>query len=239
MRYKKEYNIKGKIISKSDITNMVNNILEKYPQKDFKMKIEAQFSDGTTITDDKVSIFDSIYFEKKLLKRVRIFINRYIDYKVDDMVDITIYKDKNFSDAVIESTDNRLYNSLCHSIEENLNLMKNQNKIYLLPESSWSGFVIVTIFLIMELIVAFILEKVLKLQLPTILIYLMILLLPNIVTPFVIKYIEKRYPINQFDFGKSSVNKPQKENGHIYKIIIFIITNIVLPIIITLLTKNL
>ena len=155
------------------------------------------------------------------------------------MVDITIYKDKSFSDAVIESTDNRLYDSLCHSIEESLNLMKSQNIIYLLSESAWSGFIIVTIFLIMELIVAFILEKIFKLQLPTVLIYLMILLLPNIVTPFVIKYIEKRYPINQFNFGKSSVNKPQKENGHIYKIIIFIITNIVLPIIITLLTKNL
>lgn len=239
MRYKKKYNIKGKIISKSDIINMVNNILEKSPQKNFEMKIEAQFNDGTTIADDKVSIFDNIYFEKKILIMVRISIERYIDYKFSDMVDITIYKDNDFSAAVIESTDNRIYNSLCHSIEESLNLMKNQNKIYLLSESAWSGFIIVAIFLIMELIVAFILEKVLKLQLPTILLYLMILLLPNIVTPFVIKYIENRYPINQFDFGKSSVNKPQKENGHIYKIIIFIITNIVLPIIITLLTKNL
>ena len=106
---------------------MITNIIDKYSKEDeLSVQIEAQFGDGTSIVDSDVSIFDHIYFEKLLLEKVRV----YVRHKYSDEIRITIYSNSSYSDAEIESHDSNLYNSVCHCIEESLNLMKKQNKKY-------------------------------------------------------------------------------------------------------------
>lgn len=233
MIYKKKYEIEGKIISKIDIINMVNNILEKYStQKELLVEIEAQFNDGTSIINKDVSIFNHIYFEKLLLEKI----NVYIRYDYNDRINITIYNSDSYNRAEIETYDKSLYDSFCHSIEESLSLMRNQKKFYLLSNKWWGDLLIFILSLLLEILLIFCIESIFKLKLPSVIIYLMVLLLPTIITSYTIHYIEKNYPTNQFYFGESSVNKPKSENGYVYKFIMFIITNVVIPIIISLIT---
>lgn len=232
MIYKKTYKINGKIITKNDIINMVTNIIDKYSgEKELSVQIEAQFSDGTSIVDSNVSIFEHVYFEKLVLEKIRV----YIRYKYTDEIRITIYSNSCCSDAEIEAHDNNLYNSVCYSIEESLKLMKNQNKIYMLSSKAWGYFLVFIISLVTEVLLILILENLFKIKLPSVIIYLMVLLLPSIISSYTMYYVEKNYPINQFNFGDSSVNKPKREKGFIYKSVIFVITNIILPIIISIL----
>lgn len=231
MTYKKKYKITGKIISKIDIVNMVTNILEKYSkEKELSVKIEAQFKDGTSIVDNDVYVFEHRYFEKLLLEKIWI----YIKYQYSDEIRITIYSNNIYSDAEIESHDSNLYNSVCHSIEESLKLMNNQKKVYMLSSEVWGYFVTFIASVMIELILILILDGVFKFKLPSAIIYLMLLMFPSIIAIYTTNYIEKVYPVNQFYFGESSINKPKTEKGFIYKFIMFVITNIVLPIIISL-----
>lgn len=232
MTYKKTYKIEGKIITKNDIVNMITNIIDKYSKEDeLSVQIEAQFGDGTSIVDSDVSIFDHIYFEKLLLEKVRV----YVRHKYSDEIRITIYSNSNYSDAEIESHDSNLYNSVCHCIEESLNLMKKQNKIYMLSSKVWGYFLTFITFVIIEILLILTFENLFKLKLPSAIIYIMLLFLPSIISLYTIDYVEKNYPINQFNFGDSSVNRPKREKCYIYKTIMFIITNIVLPIILSIL----
>lgn len=234
MIYKKTYKIEGKIISKCDITNMINNILDKFPkEKEFLVEIEAEFNDGTSIKDNDISIFEHVYFEKILLQKIHV----HIRYNYEDRVYITIYNRDSYNRAEIETYDKSLYDSVCHSIEENLNLMKNQNKIYKLSSSNWGYFLVYIISLMLEILIIAILKAIFKFDLPTVIIVAMVFLFPTIIATYFINYIDKNYPINQFDFGDSSVNKFNKEKSYVYKFIMFIITNIILPIIISILIK--
>lgn len=234
MKYKKNYRIEGKIVKKSDLINLVESILAKYSKsKEITVTIEAQFKDGTVISDSDVSIFENIYFEKLVLQKIYIFIRT--DYK--NGVNITIYSDRDYSDATIESDDSNLYDSICNCIKENIDLMEKQKKLYLLSSKTLGYVAIIIAILAFELLIGFIIENLFKIKIPTALIYIMVLVIPNIVPIFIVKYIEKYFPINQFYFGDSSINKPNLKNSFLYRLIVFIIINLLLPIIIGYLIK--
>lgn len=234
MTYKKTYKIAGKIINKKDIINMINSILDKYSEKEKVItEIEAKFKDGTTLSNNEISIFNHIYFEKLILAKVTI----YIRCNFNEKVIITIGANDDYSEAQIESEDNNLYDSICHSIEENINLMKKQNRIYLVQSKIYGYFLILVAAFIIEVILVLVLKNIFNFKLPDIVIYLMFLFLPNVVAVYITKYLEKNYPINQFYFGDLSVNKPKTGYGFFFKIIVFIITNILLPIIISKITN--
>lgn len=234
MKYKKNYRIEGKIVKKSDLINLVESILAKYSKsKEITVNIEAQFKDGTVISDSDVSIFENIYFEKLVLQKIYIFIRT--DYK--NGVNITIYSDRDYSDATIESDDSNLYDSICNCIKENIDLMEKQKKLYLLSSKTLGYVAIIIAILAFELLIGFVIENLFKIKIPTALIYIMVLVIPNIVPIFIVKYIEKYFPINQFHFGDSSINKPNLKNSFLYRLIVFIIINLLLPIIIGYLIK--
>lgn len=235
MTYKKTYKIAGKIINKKDIINIINSVLDKYSKKEkVTTEIEAKFMDGTTLSNNEISIFNHIYFEKLILDKVTI----YIRCNYNEKVIITIGANDGYSEAEIESVDNNLYDSICHSIEKNINLMKKQNRIYLLQSEIYGYFIIFVVAIIIEIILVLILNNIFNLKLPNIIIYLMFLFLPTAAAVYITKYLEKNYPVNQFYFGDSSVNKPKIGYGIVFKIIVFIITNILLPIIISKITTS-
>ena len=234
MKYKKSYKIEGKIIAKKDIINMIENVLDKYPkEKDISIDIEAKFKDGSIISDNDCEIFNHTYFEKLKLNEVSIHIRQ----NYSNEVHVFIYNDSIYSSATIESDNNKLYNSICFCIDENINLMKKQNNLYLLSNKSWGYLVILFSVLLLELLIIFATEYIFKIKIPYVLIYLMLLLMPNVAAIYIERYIEKHYPINQFFFGENSVNKPSTEKSFIFKIVSFIIINIVIPLLITYLTK--
>ncbi|MBR2841147.1 MAG: hypothetical protein IKF01_04765 [Bacilli bacterium] len=234
MKYKKNYRIEGKIVKKSDLINLVESILDKYSKsREITVNIEAQFNDGTVISDSDVSIFENIYFEKLVLQKIYIFIRT--DY--NNGVSITIYSDRDYSDATIESDDSNLYGSICNCIKENIDLMEKQKELYLLSSKTLGYVVIIIAILAFEILIGFVIENLFKIKIPTVLIYIMVLVIPNIVPIFTVKYIEKYFPINQFYFGDSSINKPNLKNSFLYKLIVFIVINLLLPVILGYLTK--
>lgn len=234
MKYKKLYKIEGKIIAKKDIINMIENILDKYPkEKDISIDIEAKFKDGSIISDNSCVLFDHTYFEKLLLSEVSIHIRQ----SHSNEIHVYIYSDKIYSSATIESDDSKLFNSICYCIDENINLMKKQNKIYLLSSQSWGYPVMMLAIILLELLIILSTEYIFTIKVPSALIYLMLIFMPNLLAIYLEKYIEKHYPINQFFFGETSINKPNKEKSLIFKLASFIFANIVIPIIITYLTK--
>ena len=234
MKYKKSYKIEGKIIKKSELINMIENILTKYSKKkEITVDIQAKFKDGTIISDSDISIFEHIYFEKLVLEKVFI----YIRTNYNNAVNINIYSDRDYSDVTIESDDINLHDSICNCVKENINLMENQKKIYLLS-SKVLGFVTIIIAIVaFEILIGFGIEYFLNIKLPSAIVYLMVLLIPNVLSIFIVKYIEKYFPINQFYFGDSSINRPNLKNSFLYKLIGFIIINILLPLILAYLMK--
>ena len=233
MIYKKEYKIEGKIISKDDIVNMINTTLKKMSKyKDVELKIIASFDSGISIEDKNLLIFDNIYFEKKLLQKM------YIQIRSDSFnnsVEIWIGgNSSSYNSIEISTNDNYLYDSLCHSFEDSLNLMTNQRKIYLLSNEAWGYLLIYILMLLLEFLLVWSFESILNISIPSFILYFMVLLLPSIMVIYIIKYIQKYYPIIQFNFGETSINKPKKYNGFMIKFIYFVITNIALPIIISL-----
>lgn len=234
MKYKKSYKIEGKIVKKSELVNMIESVLTKYSkEKEVTVDIQANFKDGTIISDSDTSIFEHTYFEKLVLEKI--IINIRTNYK--NAVNINIYSNRDYSDVTIESDDSNLYDSICNCIKENIDLMENQKKIYLLSSKSLGYVVILIVLIAFEILIGFAVEKILNIKLPTVLVYLMVLLIPNVLSVFIIKYIEKYFPINQFYFGDSSINKPNLKNSFLYKLIGFIIINILLPLILTYLIK--
>ena len=134
MKYKKSYKIEGKVIAKKDIINMIENVLDKYPkEKDVSIDIEAKFKDGSIISDNSCEIFNHTYFEKLQLNEVSIHIRQ----NYSNEIHVFIYNDSIYSSATIESDNNKLYNSICFCIDENISLMKKQNKLYLLSCKLW------------------------------------------------------------------------------------------------------
>lgn len=115
--------------------------------------------------------------------------------------------------------------------------MEKQKKLYLLSSKTLGYVAIIIAILAFELLIGFIIENLFKIKIPTALIYIMVLVIPNIVPIFIVKYIEKYFPINQFYFGDSSINKPNLKNSFLYRLIVFIIINLLLPIIIGYLIK--
>ena len=233
MKYKKSYKIEGKIIKKSELINIVESILAQYSkEKDISTTIEAKFSDGTTISDSNVSIFEDKYFEKIELKQIRLYIRA--GYTND--VDICIYRDSEYSSAIIESDDNIVYNSICNCIKENIDLMNKQKKIYLLSSNLWAYMGLLFIFIVIKLLILLAMQYIFKISVSSIFMYFA-LLLSALICIYITKYVEKQFPINQFDFGETSINRYKKEKSLIWKIFVYIILNIVIPIAINYLTK--
>ena len=57
MKYKKSYKIEGKIVKKSELVNMIESVLTKYSkEKEVTVDIQANFKDGTIISDSDTSI---------------------------------------------------------------------------------------------------------------------------------------------------------------------------------------
>jgi len=115
--------------------------------------------------------------------------------------------------------------------------MDIQKKIYMLSSKMLGYPIILIVTLAFEILIGFAIENLFKIKIPTVLVYIMVLVIPNIVPIFTIKYIEKYFPINQFDFGDSSINKPNLKNSFLYRFIVFIIINLLLPVILGYLMK--
>ncbi len=48
MIYKKDYKIKGKIVEKEDLIKLVNEIINKFTNKEISLKIVANFNDNSS-----------------------------------------------------------------------------------------------------------------------------------------------------------------------------------------------
>lgn len=233
MKYKKSFEIKGRIIRKSELISIIESILTQYSkEKDISTTIEAKFYDGTTISDSNVSIFEDKYFEKLLLKEIIVYIR--VDYK--NVVNIYIYRDSEYSSATIESDDNTVYNSVCNCVKENIDLMDRQKKIYLLSTNLWIYFGLILIIIAIQLSLLLSVQYIFKISVPSIFMYI-VLALSTPICNYITKYVEKQFPINQFDFGENSINRYKKENSLVWKIVGYIILNIVIPVAVSCLTK--
>ncbi len=235
MIYKKTYQVEGKIITKNEITSLINNILSKLSNEiELNLNIKADFVDQSSLEDNAIELLNDIYFDKKKLKdiEIKIYCNHF-----DDHIYITLNNNYYSSSISLQINEKKLYDSICHSIEENLNLMDNQNKIYLLSSKSWGYFVLYIPIVALEVLLILILNEVFNCKISTIMMITLMFLIPSLASMYIIKYIEKKYPINQFDFGESSINHFRNEKSVFLKIIGFVITNILLPILVSLITK--
>ena len=88
MIYKKTYQIEGKIITKNEIINLVNSILLKLSNgKELELTIVVDFVDHSSLEDNKIDLFNHIYFEKKKLKQIeiKVYCNHFKDYVNEDL----------------------------------------------------------------------------------------------------------------------------------------------------------
>lgn len=233
MIYKKTYQIEGKIITKNEIINLVNSILLKLSnEKELELTIVVDFVDHSSLEDNKIDLFNHIYFEKKKLKQIeiKVYCNHFKDY-------VNIILNSFNSNIYLIINEEELYDLLCHIIEENLSLMDNQNKIYLLSSKGWGYPILNVLIIALELLLIFILNIILKIKISILMVSILIFLIPTLISMCVIKYIENKYPINQIDFGNSSINHLKNEKSVLLKIIGFIITNVLLPILLSLIIK--
>ena len=233
MKYKKSYKIVGKIIKKLELINLVECILDNYKnEKNISMIIEATFNDGTIISDSNISIFENIYFEKIELSEISIHVR--VDYANE--VDIYIYRNNEYSRATIESDNSVIYNSMCNCVKENIDMMSKQKKIYLLSVNFWAYLGLVFFVIVTQLLLLMTLQYIFKINVPSIFVYIIIALSTPICI-YITKYIEKQFPLNQFDFGETSINRYKKEISLIWKIFVYIMLNIIIPLLATYLTK--
>ena len=233
MKYKKSYKIVGKIIKKSELINLVEGILDNYEkEKNISMIIEATFNDGTIISDSNVSIFENIYFEK--IELIEISIRVRADYANE--VDVYIYRNNEYSSATIESDNSIIYNSICNCVKENIDLMSKQKKIYLLSVNLWAYFGLLFSIIAIQLLLFMTLQYIFNINVPSIFVYIIIAVSTPICI-YITKYIEKQFPLNQFDFGEASINRYKKENSLIWKIFVYIMLDIIFPLLATYLTK--
>lgn len=233
MIYKREYIIKGKIISKKNIINIITDIKTKYLNDDkLKLKIEVNFEDGSSIIDSDISLFGHKNFE--LLKIKSIYIR--FDYKYEDEIIINL-SCKSDSRIRIELCDSTRYEAICHCIDENIKHMKNQNKAYLLGYNPCGMLFVLIASVILELLLVAFFEYILKIKLLTVIIYFMVLILPNLIAVITVRSIEKKYPVNQFYFENYFLNNSTNEKNWIIKFLIFVFTNIILPIIVAKMTN--
>lgn len=98
--------------------------------KESYFKISASFKDGTTIEEKDFSILNNIYFEKKLLETI----NADIEDKSYTNNASNFISNKYYSTISIKTNDGNFFDAVCHSIEENLNSMAKQNRIYILGD---------------------------------------------------------------------------------------------------------
>ena len=72
MTYKKDYKITGKIFYKKDLITLFQNTLDilssSMKNEIITQEIIIKFNGGITLTNNNISIFDNIYFEKKKIK---------------------------------------------------------------------------------------------------------------------------------------------------------------------------
>lgn len=234
MKYIKNFELKGKIISKEDIINLISNLSSKINNKnEDKIEISANFCDGITILDNNISILDNIYFEKKILREIEISIKNQ-DY--NDRIYITIRNETygyGYSRIKIETKNETLFNALCNIVQEIIDLMEKQNKIYMLANISWAFLLLFALYLILQILLIYGLEQIFKIQLHEILLTILLLGNPPLLSFLSINYIEKNYPSIQFKFGEKSINNPKKKNSVFIKVISFVLTNIIIPIIIS------
>lgn len=231
MIYKKSYEIDGKIIKKEDISLLVNNLTDKLKgTNNITLKIKASFYDGLFLESEELSIFNDANFQRNKLKKIS-FVLYSDSMKNYISLDISDYYLNN--EISIESQDKILFDSLCHTIEERLKQMQKQNKIYKIPSKTIYCIIIYCLIFILNLILTVLLEFVFKVRILKIVLTIMFLILPHVQFLYTMKYIQKYYPRIQFDFGKDSINVPQEPNSIIIRIILFLATELVIPIILT------
>lgn len=233
--YKKTYKICGKIISKDDLVSMIKKIVESYTDvKILEIEIEAKFCDGSSIAKDDISLFDHEYFKKLLLERVDMHI---MDSTYNSMF-MTIYSNR-CSEIEFKTCDSKMYSVLCHNIEESLLYMRNQNVIYKLPDSLFGFLAIFMVPLLVEASLFLIVANAIKINMENPIIYSVLVLTSATSAYYIGKFIDRNYPTNQFDFGDSSINTIKKEKGWLYKLLIFILIEIILPVMVSFVSKSL
>lgn len=228
MVYKKRYEVKGKIISKSDIINIVQEITKKYESNaNLSLKFEAEFSDGTSIEENDYSIFEHSYFEKLYLEKLSIFVKN--GYNTEIM--IFLYQ-KNYESSISVEVNNRnLYDSICHCLEEQFKLMKKQKFVYWFAESRF-GFVILELSIISIVLLLFsFIDFIFKISISLSIIELF-LFLSLILSLYIVREIEKNFPNVQFDFGEASINYPKIKKSWIIAILLYLLCDIFIPILV-------
>ena len=228
MVYKKEYEIKGKIISKESICSIIDLIVNEHTNKKLYINICASFYDETTIEDNSIKIFENDYFDRLKLKKINVFISDE-SYSCKYYINISTEQYSNY--ISLSETNKTIFNSLCHSIKEIITFMPKEKILYKLNDIFIFSMALIIIGFMFPFIIFLLFHKIFNISnknvLPLIIYSIMIIV--NNVAIFVLR---NNNPYNQFEFGQKSVNHVSKKNIGFWGLILYLITNIILPIII-------
>ena len=234
MKYEKKFEIKGKIISKENIKNLIQEIKNVYLElKDVTLKINANFDDGFSISCNDVSIFENLSFNDSFLNKISIC----IEAGYNENTWMFFYCGNYESSIDVKSGNDKFYHAICNIVNINIKKFKKQKKIYILNDKPEFFLFFYSLLLILEIVLFSYIAIFFNINVSIWHIFAFATIPASILTSYLMKYIEKNFPNCQFDFGDNSVNKPKKSKINTCKIIEFIIANIVIPFLLKIISK--